>query len=166
MENSIRLSKPLKIQTLIVVCFLFAFIILGMYCVVFQLCNDNVKNSYDLTYLKKIYAQDSDLFNSCAEWSNENDVLEISHSRGYFYEPENIVLNNTLYYEFSRSDKQLNNYYDVEKLFDIYDFDVVKKDRNKIWFRYLSPSIQLVYSKKSMKDCEQISDCWYVGYLE
>ncbi len=165
MEKNLGLNKPLKIQTVIIILLIFIFIILETYCIVFQWYNDNKKSSYDLVYLEKIYNEDEKLFNNCAERINENNILTISHNKSDINNIKNSVLNNTLYYEFAGTKKSLNGYYDVEKLFDKYDFDVIEREDDKIYLSYFSPSIQLVYSKHKVKNSRRISDFWYVEYI-
>lgn len=165
MEKNIRLNKPLKIQTIVIISLFLIFVILEIYCIAFQWYNDNKKASYDLAYLEKIYNEDEKLFNSCADLINGNHILTVSHNKVDINNIKNSILNNTLYYEFVSSDKGMNGYYEIEKLFDKYDFDVVEKKDNKICFYYFSPSIQLVYSEHEIKCNKKIADFWYVEYV-
>lgn len=155
-----KINKVLKILKIIGVIPLIFVLILLVYSIFFDGIVHQIKSQYDETYLQEIYFKDENEFELAVNWISENEITMVDHQQIMDDERKNI-LKGTLYYEFEHGIKNISENNPVNKLFDVYDFDIViKNDNGDILFLY--PNVCLVYSSgEHRKEWNEISDNWY-----
>ncbi len=172
MENiDFKKHRLFLVETIVFVVIIAAFILGGIYSVLFPTLNDVRKRDYNTDYLSEIYSDNKDDFNEIASLIKKYNIENISHG-SFVIKSEKYFYKDTLYYQ---TDSKLtadekNKITDLAyELFDKYDFDVIQSESGEVSFSYISQDIELIYCKNKSPYidsddylCKSIAKDWYV----
>lgn len=159
------------VETIVFVVIIAAFILGGIYSVLFPTLDDVRKRDYDTDYLAEIYSDDKDDFNEIASLIEKYNIENISHG-DFVIKSEKYFYKDTLYYQTDSelTDNEKSKITDLAyKLFDKYDFDVIESESGEVSFSYIAQDIDLIYCKNKSPYidseeylCKSIAKDWYV----
>lgn len=159
------------VETIVFVVIIAAFILGGIYSVLFLTLDDVRKRDYDTDYLAEIYSDDKDDFNEIASLIEKYNIENISHG-SFVIKSEKYFYKDTLYYQTDSelTDNEKSKITDLAyELFDKYDFDVIEFENGKVSFSYIAQDIDLIYCKNKSPYidseeylCKSIAKYWYV----
>lgn len=163
--------KFFLVETIVFVVIIAAFILGGIYSILFSVIDDVRKRDYDTDYLAEIYSDDKDDFNEIASLIEKYNIENISHG-SFVIKSEKYFYKDTLYYqtESKLTADEKNKITDLAyELFDKYDFDVIESESGEVSFSYIAQDIELIYCKNKSPYidadeylCKSIAKDWYV----
>ena len=139
MENiDFKKHRLFLVETIVFVVIIAAFILGGIYSILFTVIDDVRRKDYDTDYLAEIYSSDKADFNEITSLIDKCNIENISHG-DFVIKSEKYFYKDTLYYQtdLELTDDEKSKITDLAyELFDKYDFDVIEFENGKVSFSY------------------------------